>query len=61
MLSCVVGCADRSPEPQEVLEKSRTTTAAVEKKLVAIQRSNDESKAKIEAMKQNPPDSADRK
>lgn len=53
-----MGCADRAPEPQEVLEKSRKTTADVEKKLEAIQKSTDESKAKIEAMKQNRPDPA---
>ena len=55
ILLCVMGCADSSPEPQEVLEKSRKTTAEVEKKLEAIQKSTDESKAKIEAMKQNRP------
>jgi hypothetical protein len=59
MLLCVMGCAESSPEPKEVLEKSRKTMAEVEKKLEAIQKSTDESKAKIEAMKQNPPDSAD--
>ena len=58
ILLCVMGCADRAPEPQEVLEKSRKTTADVEKKLEAIQKSTDESKAKIEAMKQNRPDPA---
>lgn len=61
MLLCVIGCADSSPDPQEVLEKSRKTTAEVEKKLEAIQKSTDESKAKIEAMKQNPPGPADLK
>ncbi|MCX7399285.1 MAG: hypothetical protein NT138_16600 [Planctomycetales bacterium] len=59
MLLCVTGCAESSPDPQEVIEKSRKTTAEVEKKLEAIQKSTDESKAKIEAMKQNPPDPAD--
>ncbi len=59
MLWCVIGCADSSSEPQEVLEKSRKTTAEVEKKLEAIQKSTDESKAKIEAMKQNPSEPAD--
>ena len=53
-----MGCADSSPEPQEVLERSRKTKADVEKKLEAIQKSTDESKAKIEAMKQNRPDPA---
>ena len=61
ILLCVIGCADSSPDPQEVLEKSRKTTAEVEQKLEAIQKSTDESKAKIEAMKQNPPDPADLK
>ena len=59
MLLCVTGCAESSPDLQEVIEKSRKTTAEVEKKLEAIQKSTDESKAKIEAMKQNPPDPAD--
>ncbi|QDV30493.1 hypothetical protein Spb1_24270 [Planctopirus ephydatiae] len=59
MLLCVMGCADSSPEPQEVLEKSRRTTAEVETKLEAIQKSTDESKAKIEAMRPNPPDPTD--
>jgi hypothetical protein len=59
MLLCVTGCADSSPDPQEVLEKSRKTTAEVEKKLEAIQKSIDESKAKIEAMKQNASDPVD--
>jgi len=29
MLLCVMGCADSSPEPKEVLEKSRKTTEEV--------------------------------
>lgn len=61
MLLCLMGCADSSPDPQEVLEKSRTTTAEVKKKLEAVQKSTDESKAKIEAMKQNSPDPAELK
>lgn len=57
MLLCVMGCVNSfSPEPQEVLEKSRKTTAEVEKKLEAIQKSTEQSKAKFEAMKQNPRD-----
>ncbi|MFN9719425.1 MAG: hypothetical protein ACK58L_12060 [Planctomycetota bacterium] len=59
MLLCVTGCTDSSPDPQEVLENSRKTTAEVQKKLEAIQKSTDESKSKIEAMKQNPADPAD--
>ena len=61
MLLCVMGCADSSPEPKEVLEKSRKTTEEVEKKLKEIQKSTDEAMAKIEAIKQNPPDPADEK
>lgn len=59
MLFCVMGCADRSPDPQEVLEKSRKTTAEVEKKLEAIQKSTEENTTKFEAAKQNPPDPAE--
>lgn len=55
MLLCVMGCAGSSPDPQEVLETSRKTTAEVEKKLDAIQKSTDEIKLKIEDIKQKPP------
>ena len=59
MLLCVVGCADSSPESKEALEKSRKTTGEAEKKLIAIQKSTDESRATIEAIQQNPPAPAD--
>lgn len=59
MLLFVMGCAARSPDPQEVLETSRKTTAEAEKIIEKTQKSLDESKAKIDAMKQNPPNSAD--
>ena len=59
MLLCVMGCADSSPEPQEVLEKSRKTTAEVEKKVEAIQKSTEKAMQKVEEMNQKPPDPAD--
>lgn len=55
MLLCATGCAGSSPDPQEVLETSRTTTAQVEKNLEAIQKSTDEIKLKIDDLKQKPP------
>lgn len=58
MLLCVMGCADSSPEPQEVLEKSRKTTAEVENKVEAIQKSTEKVMQKVEEMKQKPPDPA---
>lgn len=57
-VSCVVALKRMH---ETIHENSRKTTAEVEKKLEAIQKSTDESKAKIEAMKQNPPDPADLK
>lgn len=57
-LLCVIGCTESSPEPQAVIEESRQTIADAEKKLEAIQKSTDETKARIDAMKQNSPDPA---
>lgn len=60
VLLCAMGCTESSPEPQEVIEQSRKTIADAEKKLEAIQKSTDETKARIEAMKQNSPDPAEK-
>lgn len=59
LLLCFVGCAGTSPDPQEVLEKSRKNTAEVEKKVEAIQKSTEKARQKVEEMKQKPPDPAD--
>jgi len=59
LLLCFVGCAGTSPDPQEVLEKSRKTTAEVEKNVEAIQKSTEKAMQKVEEMKQKPADPAD--
>lgn len=59
LLLCFVGCAGASPDPQEVLEKSRKTTAEVEKKVEATQKSTEQAMQNVEEMKQKPPAPAD--
>lgn len=59
ILLYVVGCARSSPDPQEVLETGRKTTAEVEKKLEAIQKSTEKAMQKVEEMKQKPQAPAD--
>jgi hypothetical protein len=59
VLLFVMGCAGSSPDPQEVLEKSRKTTAEAEKELKAIQKSTEDMKLKIEDMKPKPAAPAD--
>lgn len=61
MLLCVMGCAESSPDPQEVLEKNRKTMSEVEKTIEKTQKSLDESRLRIEAMKPTPPDPVDLK
>ena len=59
MLLFVMGCADSSPDPQEVLEKSRKTTAEIEQKLEAMKKSTQKAIQKVEEMKQKPQAAAD--
>ena len=59
MLLFVMGCADSSPDPQEVLEKSRKTTAEIEQKLESMKKSTQKAIQKVEEMKQKPQAAAD--